>query len=177
MLISRSRIKRARAKGYIMADQDPEQTRPEEESKKDTVRINLPHGLAGRGSAPSVPTAAPAPKPTAAVPAFGPEEEAKKETAIMGRPAEVPKPKQETSRVQVAASKPAVPETPRPTVKLRQEEAIPAPAPAAAKTPGAAAPASRAATAAPSGAAVALSLAAVVLSIVMAAYLAMLAFG
>jgi hypothetical protein len=176
MFTLRSRIKRARAKGYTMADQDPEQTRPEEESKKDTVRINLPHGLAGRGSAPSVPTAAPAPKSTAAVPAFGPEEEAKKETAIMGRPADVPKPKQDTSRVQVAAAKPVVPETPRPTVKLRQEEAIPVAVPAAAKAP-AAASSTRAASTAPSGAAVGLSLAAIVLSIVMAAYLAMLAFG
>ena len=160
-----------------MADQNPEQTRPEEESKKDTVRINLPHGLAGRSSAPGVPTGAPGSKSIPAVPTIGSEEEAKKETAILGRPAEVPKPKQETSRVQVAASKPAVPETPRPTVKLRQEEAIPAPAPAAAKGPVAAASHSRPATATPSGAAVGLSLVALVLSIVMAAYLAMLAFG
>jgi hypothetical protein len=157
-----------------MADENSDQTRPEEESKKDTVRINLPHGLAGRSSAPVGPSVASGPKSTSAA---GSEEEAKKETAILGRPAEAPKPKQETSRVQVAASKPAVPETPRPTVKLRQEEATPAPAPASAKAPAATASPSRAATAAPSGAAVGLSLIAVVLSIVMAAYLAMLAFG
>jgi hypothetical protein len=159
-----------------MADQIPEQTRPEEESKKDTVRINLPHGLAGRSSAPVAPTAAPG---TRSVPAAGAEEEAKKETAVLGRPAEAPKPKQETSRVQVAASKPAVPEAPRPTVKLRREDEAPAPTPipAAAKAPSTTASASRAATAAPSGAAVGLSLVAIVLSIAMAGYLAMLAFS
>ena len=32
-----------------MADENLEQNRPAEESKKDTVRINLPPGLTGRG--------------------------------------------------------------------------------------------------------------------------------
>jgi outer membrane biosynthesis protein TonB len=152
-----------------MADENPEQTRPEEESKKDTVRINLPHGLAGRGSSPIAPSVAPTTKSA--------EDEAKKETAVLSRPAEVPKPKQDTSRVQVAAVKPAVPETPRPTVKLRREDEAPAPVPAAAKASAAPASASRVATAAPSGAVAGLSLLAIVLSIAMAAYLAVLAFG
>ena len=63
----------------------------------------------------------PPPKPKAPGPAVNPEEEAKKETAVMGRPAEAPKPKKDTSRVQVTAAKPATPEAPRPTVKLRRE--------------------------------------------------------
>src|SRR5260221_11601304 len=107
------------SEGYSMADETPQ--RPAEELKKDTVRINLPPGLTGRGAAPSItpPTPAPSSRPPAA-PA-SPEEEAKKETAVMGRPAETPKPKKDTSRVQVTEAKPASPESPRPTVKLRQD--------------------------------------------------------
>jgi hypothetical protein len=154
-----------------MADENPEQIRPEEDSKKDTVRINLPPGLTGRSSGP---IGAPAGKPA---PPGTPIDESKRTTAIMGRSGEAPKPKQDTSRVQVAAAKPGAPETPRPTMKLRQEEGIPAPAPTAARTPAAAARTAPAVAAAPSGAETALSLAAMVLSIAVAAYLAMLAFG
>src|SRR5580700_10384612 len=125
----------ALVRGEAMADETPEQIRPEEDSKKDTVRINLPPGLTGRSSSP---IGAPAAKPA---PPGAPVDESKRTTAIMGRSADAPKPKQDTSRVQVAAAKPVTPETPRPTVKLRQEEATPVPAPAAAKTPAAAAPA------------------------------------
>jgi hypothetical protein len=153
-----------------MVDEKPEQPRPEEESKKDTVRINLPPGLLSRG-APAAPTPAPpAAKPQPAAPPGPPEEEAKKETAVMGRPLEAPKPKKDTSRVQVAAAKPAVPEQPRPTVKLRREpEAAPAPA---------AAPAARPAVAAvPSAAPAPLSVAAMVLSVAVLLYLAVLALG
>jgi hypothetical protein len=155
-----------------MADENPEEIRPAEDSKKDTVRINLPPGLTGRSSSP---IGAPAGKPA---PPGPPIDESKRTTAIMGRSADAPKPKQDTSRVQVAAAKPGVPETPRPTVKLRQEEAVPAPAPPAAKTPaGTATRTTPTATAAPSGAEMGLSLMAIVLSIAVAAYLAMLTYG
>lgn len=183
-----------------MAD-NPDQIQRAEESKKDTVRINLPPGLTGRGApAPPGATSPPPPKPKQPGPPVNPEEEAKKETAVMGRPAEAPKPKKDTSRVQVTAAKPATPETPRPTVKLRREdEGAPPPAPAAAAgAPAtAAAPASpglKAAPAArtvgmptkpaaavmaggPSGLEVALSLLALVLSLAVAGYLAFITFG
>lgn len=167
-----------------MADENPEQIRPEEESKKDTVRINLPPGLTGRGVPPAPSGAAPAARPRPPGPPVSPEEEAKKETAVMGRPAEAPKPKKDTSRVQVAAAKPIAPEPPRPAVKLRREEEIPAAPAAAAAT--AAAPAARtaaraaqapAAASAPSGAQLGLSIAAIVLSIAVVGYLAFVAFG
>ncbi|MCX7886233.1 MAG: hypothetical protein N3B01_03105 [Verrucomicrobiae bacterium] len=77
------------------------------ESKKDTVRINLPPGVQ--------PAAA---KPVAA------SEQAKKETAMMGMPSE---PKKDTSRVAVPTAKPAGTDVPRPTVRLRREP-IPTPA-------------------------------------------------
>jgi hypothetical protein len=102
------------------------------------------------------------------------EDDAKKETAVMGRPAEAPKPKSDTSRVQVTAARPVQPETPRPTVKLKQPEASPAAAPSA--TP-AAAPVAAAVAAEPSGAQGGLALVAMVLSVAVAIYLAMLSFG
>ena len=155
-----------------MADEKPEQIAPEEETKKDTVRINLPAGLSGK-SAPA-PTAATTVriKPPAA--AGGQEEEAKKETAVMGRPAEAPKPKSDTSRVQVPSAKPSVPETPRPTVKLRREPEPVATAEAAAPAPAmAAAPMA----AAPSAVDAMLSVGAMVLSLIVLVYLAMVANG
>ncbi len=92
----------------------------------------------------------------------------------MGRPVEAPKPKKDTSRVQVTAAKPVTPESPRPTVKLQQAT----PAPAAAGIPAAtsaAAPA-RVAASGDSGGGGALSLVAMVLSLVVAGALAYLAF-
>jgi hypothetical protein len=159
------------SEGYLMADETPQ--RPAEELKKDTVRINLPPGLTGRSATPSItpPTPAPSNRPPA-TPA-SPEEEAKKETAVMGRPAEAPKPKKDTSRVQVTAAKPVAPESPRPTVKLRQDAA---PAPAAAGTSAAAPAAAPAMAGASDGGGGALSLVAMVLSIAVAGYLAFLAF-
>ncbi len=155
-----------------MADETPQ--RPADELKKDTVRINLPPGLTGRGATPSItpPTPAPSNRPPPGPPA-SPEEEAKKETAVMGRPAEAPKPKKDTSRVQVTAAKPVAPESPRPTVKLRQDAA---PAPAAAGTSAAAPAAAPAMAGASDGGGGALSLVAMVLSIAVAGYLAFLAF-
>jgi outer membrane biosynthesis protein TonB len=164
-----------------MADENAEQNKPQEESKKDTVRINLPPGLTGRGGPPST-TPPPAAKPQTPRPAGTPEEEAKKETAVMSRPAEVPRPKKDTSRVQVVAAKPIVAGADRPSIKLhREEEAAPAPAAAA---PGAAAPGKGAKPAKPvaagaalSGADAAMSIVAMVLSVVLAGYLAYIAFG
>lgn len=151
---------------------DEIQGRPAEESKKDTVRINLPPGLAGRGSAPSGPMPPPGARivPTPA-PAASPEEEAKKETAVLGRPVDAPKPKKDTSRVQVVAARPS-----SPGVKLRRDEPTPA-APAASATAPVAPMRAPAMAAAPSGGDVGLSLAAMVLSIAVAGYLAWIVFG
>ncbi len=154
-----------------MADEKPEQINPEEESKKDTVRINLPPGLTGRGG-PTPPTGAPVAK---AQPKPGPvslEDEAKRETAVMGKPSTAPKVKSDTSRVQVSAAKPTVPETPRPTVKLRRDETAPVTVPAGA------APAHPAmAAAGPSGAEAGLAVVAMVLSVAVLVYLAWLTLG
>jgi len=160
-----------------MADEKP--IIPGEESKKDTVRINLPPGITGRSSGVTPPPSAPVQRPPSTP--GTPEEEAKKETAVIARPTEAPKPKRDTSRVQVAAAKPITAETPRPTVKLRREDEAPAPVAAAAPATG---PAGKgaprpiaAAGAAPGGMEVGLSLAAIVFSIAVAGYLAFVAFG
>ncbi len=92
----------------------------------------------------------------------------------MGRPAEAPKPKKDTSRVQVTAAKPVAAESPRPTVKLQRD---PAPAPAAAGIPAAAPAAARVTAGTSDGGGGALSLVAMVLSLAVAGYLAFLAFG
>lgn len=158
-----------------MADEIPEQSRPAEESKKDTVRINLPPGLAGRGAAPSGPMPPPGSKIVPSPgPSTSPEEEAKKETAVLGRPVEAPKPKKDTSRVQVVAARSAVPEAQRPAVKLRRDE----PAPASATATASAGPAAmHTMVSVPSGGDVGLSVVAMVLSIGVAGYLAWLVFG
>ena len=166
-----------------MADENLEPKRPEEESKKDTVRINLPPGLTGRGGPGSgAPPPAARPKPPGAP--VNPEEEAKKETAVMPRPVEAPKPKKDTSRVQVVAAKPITADAGRPAVKLRREdEAAPEPsgpapagAPAGKGAKGGLNPA-YAAAGAPSSAESALSVVALVLSVAVAVYLAYIAFG
>jgi len=74
------------------------------ESKKDTVRINLPAGATPAGGKRD--TSAMATDP------------AKKETAMMGMPSQ---PKKETSRVAVPTTKPPMTDMPRPTVRLRRE--------------------------------------------------------
>jgi hypothetical protein len=156
--------------GIPMADDIPDQ-RPPEEMKKDTVRINLPPGLTGRSATPSItpPHPSPSMRPPSG-PSGSPEEEAKKETSVMGRPAEAPKPKKDTSRVQVTAAKPG--ESPRPTVKLQRD-----PAPAAAGIPAAAPVAARVtAGASDGGGGGILSLVAMVLSLGVAGFLAYLAF-
>ena len=155
-----------------MPDEKPPIPAPEDESKKDTVRINLPPGLMGRSATPAGPPPAAKLKPTP--PPGTPEDESKKETAVMGMPIATPKPKKDTSRVQVSAAKPTAPETPRPTVRLKREEPAPAGAPAAAAAPLSAAPVL---AATPSGADAGLAIGAMVLSVVVLVYLAMVAFG
>jgi len=157
-----------------MADEKPEQEKPAEEAKKDTVRINLPPGLTGRGPALAGPAAPHGAKIVSPGPAASPEEEAKKETAVLGRPAEAPKPKQDTSRVQVVAAKPS-PAPGRPAVRLRRDEPAPAPASSA---PAAVAPVAAPAMAgATSAADLGLSVVAMLLSLLVVGYLAWLAFG
>src|ERR1043166_4433076 len=95
-----------------MADEKPPQPTPDEESKKDTVRINLPPGLTGRSPAPA-PVGAPAAKPKPTGPPPAPEDESKRTTAVLGTPVATPKPKKDTSRLQVSAAQTAVPEMPR----------------------------------------------------------------
>ena len=162
-----------------MADETPQPTSPQEESKKETVRINLPPGLGGRPGATQ-----PIPPPNTgttrlkpAAPAGSTDEEAKKETAVMGTPVGAPKPKKDTSRVQVTATKPPAPEAPRPAVKLKREE--PAPTAATAMPSGAPtkpAPAPVTATA-PSAVDTGLAIGTLVLSIAVLVYLAMVAMG
>ena len=160
-----------------MANETPQQTPPPEEAKKDTVRINLPPGMAGRTGAP--PPVNPAGSATTrlkpAGPVGPPDDESKKETAVMGMPGAVAKSKKDTSRVQLATPKPGPSEPARPVVRLRQEEQAPPPSPAsalAAPRPVAAASAAGATT---SAADVGLAIGAIVLSVAVLVYLAMVA--
>ena len=94
----------------------------------------------------------------------------------MGMPVAAPKPKKDTSRVQVSAAKPAVPEAPRPAVKLKREEAPPAvPPTVAATSPAAAAKVAVAPTV--SAADAGLAIGAILLSIGVLGYLAYLVYG
>ena len=137
----------------------------QEESKKDTVRINLPTNAPGRTGTP-VPPGPPTQR-------LKTEEEAKKETAVMGASASGSK--KDTSRVQVAAAKPSTPEMPRPTVRLRRDEGPTGPATVApASVSMAPAPATAAAA---TGAEVGLAVGAMVLSIAVLVYLAVVAMG
>jgi hypothetical protein len=146
-----------------MADPIPTQ----DESKKDTVRINLPVGVAGRPGTP-VPPGPPTQK-------LKPEQEAKKETAVMGTPA--PQPKRDTSRVQVAAAKPSTPETPRPTVRLRREAEAATGVPTMAPPAAAVTPVGAPVSAAVSGGEIGLTVGAMLLSIGVLVYVALTALG
>ncbi len=99
-------------------------TVPNGESKKDTVRINLPAGATPAGGKKSEEQAK---RDTSAMR----PDQAKKETAMMGMPSE---PKKETSRVAVPAARPSVSDMPRPTVRLRREPLPTTPATAAPTT-------------------------------------------
>jgi hypothetical protein len=150
-----------------MADEKPPQSLPEEEAKKDTVRINLPPGLTSRAGAP----APPRPRPATPGPA---DDEAKKETAVMSTPVVTPKPKKDTSRVQVPTAKTPAPEAPRPSVKLKREEP-PAPPPQAAAAPPPPKAVKTVAASAPSGADTGLAVGTLVLSLGVVGYLAYVA--
>ena len=158
-----------------MADEKPDQSKSEEETKKDTVRINLPPGLGGRGATSPPPSAPPTPKVKPEPKESTTEDEAKKATAVMGKPVETPKPKKDTARVHVPSAKPSVPEMPKPTVKLRREaEAAPGESDAEA-TPTAMAPAVGVQPAAASGVDAGLALISIVLSLAVLVYLVTLA--
>jgi len=134
-----------------MADEQPLQNIPLDDDKRDTVRINLPQGPAGKP--PAMPTPTVRLRPPGTAPAVNPSAEHKKATAAISQPALPTKPKKDTAqvatatadsatanpkkdtaRVQMPAPKPSVPEMPRPTVKLKREEP-PTPAPVAAPKP------------------------------------------
>jgi hypothetical protein len=168
-----------------MADQTP--STPQGPSKKDTVRINLPSAITPPPSAAdaesakvTIPINLPQPPARAgggpaAGPSAGPVDESKKETAVMGKPVGAEKAKSDTSRVQVASARPAVPEMPRPTVKLRREsetQAITPPSPSAVAAP-AARPAAAPVEAGASGAEIGLAVIAMLLSIGVVVYLIM----
>jgi hypothetical protein len=160
-----------------MADETPQQTSPQEESKKDTVRINLPPGVGGRTGAP--PPGSPTNSATTRLKPAGAtgstDDEAKKETSVMGMPVTAPKPKKDTSRVQVATAKPGPPEPSRPIMRLKQEERplppTPVSAPAAPGSPASAHAAAAVTSAADAG----LAIGAIVLSVAVLVYLTMVA--
>ena len=158
-----------------MADEKPVPS--QEDSKRDTVRINLPP--TGPGGTPSAGGPSTVKLKIVSVSGATQTPEEKEATVIISRPtAPGGKPKADTSQVEVAGAKPTTPETPRPTVKLRRE-AGPAPTPAPA-TPSAAkatpAPVS-AIAAASSGMDTGMAIAAMVLAVAVTAYLAYVAFA
>jgi len=116
---------------------------PNDESKKDTVRINLPAIPGQPARTPAVPGVPQVPRPTvqipsptdlpgqpvvASAPTGAAASDVKKETAMMNLP---PAQKKETAPVMTAA-KPIAPDMPRPTVRLRREPGVGAPAAGAA---------------------------------------------
>jgi len=162
-----------------MADEKPVPS--QEDSKRDTVRINLPP--TGPGGTPSAGGPSTVKLKTVSVSGATQTPEEKEATVIISRPtAPGGKPKSDTSQVEVAGAKPTTPETPRPTVKLRREAGpAPTPAPASATaTPSAAkatpAPVS-AIAAAPSSMETGMAIAAMVLAVAVTAYLAYVAFA
>jgi hypothetical protein len=161
-----------------MADEKPPQASPEEEAKKDTVRINLPPGLSGRPAHTGPPGSPPPAKLKPPTAPSSPEDEAKRETAVMGTPIATPKPKKDTSRVQVSAAKPVAAEVPRPTVKLKRDEGPPSSGPTSGGVPMSA-PSSAApvVVSSSSGADAGLALGAMLLSLAVLGYLAWLTMG
>jgi hypothetical protein len=157
-----------------MAEPIPQKPSALDESKKDTVRINLPPVTSK--STTGVPANPPTVKIRPASAPVSPEEEAKQETAVMGRPAAPAAPKSDTSRVAVPAAKPSAPEVPRPTVKLRREDDAPVAATVAPATKAAPTMAPVVA-AAPSGADTGLAMTAMLVSLITLAYLAVVALG
>jgi hypothetical protein len=161
-----------------MAD-EPIQNVSDDDSKKDTVRINLPQGGAAKPAGSPTPTVRLKPGPGSA--GASSDDESKKETAVMGTPVATPKPKKDTSRVQVPATKPGAPEMPRPTVKLKREGDTSqiAPPPSAPPPSAGPAPAARpvATVSTISGVDVGLAIAAMLLALAVAGYLFSLSKG
>ncbi|MGD0017410.1 MAG: hypothetical protein ABSC38_07855 [Verrucomicrobiia bacterium] len=162
-----------------MADEKPVPS--QEDSKRDTVRINLPP--TGPGGVPSAGGPSTVKLKTISVGGTTQTSEEKEATVIISRPtAPGVKPKSDTSHVEVAGAKPTTPATPRPTLKLRREDGpapTPEPAPATpstAKATPAPAPVS-AIAAAPSGMDNIMAIVAMVLAVAVTAYLAYVAFA
>ena len=122
-----------------MADEQPVQNTPPDSESRDTVRINLPQGVAGkppvmptptvRLRAPGAPQVATSEaehkKATAAISSTTVPIKPKKDTAQVAAAmasTAAANPKKETARVQMPVAKPSAPEMPRPTVKLKREE-------------------------------------------------------
>ena len=158
-----------------MADEKPVPS--QEDSKRDTVRINLPP--TGPGGTPSTGGPSTVKLKTVSVSGTTQTPEEKEATVIIGRPtAPGGKPKADTSQVEVAGAKPTTPETPRPTVKLRREaRPSPAPAPATPSTAKATPAPVSAIAAAPNGMDTGMAIAAMALAVAVTAYLAYVAFA
>jgi len=111
---------------------------PQEDSKKDTVRINLPP-VTHIGTAPP---GGPATVKLSLSPTGGPIQtpEEKEATAIIGKTPPIARVKADTSQVDMGVGKRPVAPTPRPTVKLRREPEPVAAAPAVDATASVAAP-------------------------------------
>jgi len=152
-----------------MADEKP--VPPQEDSKKDTVRINLPTAARVGTAPPGGPATVKLNVASTGAPSHFPEE--KEATAIIGRPPAPGKPKTDTSQVDVAGGKRSAPAPVRPTVKLRRE-AEPA-APMAAGAPTMAAP-EEVVVAESGGPETSMALAAMALALAVTAYLAYVAF-
>ena len=95
----------------------------------------------------------------------------------MGMPSATPKPKKDTSRVQVSAAKPVATEVPRPTVKLKRDESAHAPGPTMGGVPISAPQATQVVVSSTSGADAGLAVGAMLLSLAVLGYLAWLTMG
>jgi hypothetical protein len=151
-----------------MADEKP--VTHQEDSKKDTVRINLPTTTPVGAAPPGGPATVKLSLASTGAPIRIPEE--KEATAIIGRPPAAGKPKTDTSQVDVTEGKRGAPATVRPAVKLRREAEPAAAAPIPATGPMSAPDVA----VAPGGAETSLAIAAMALAIAVAGYLAYVAF-
>ena len=152
-----------------MADEKP--VPPQEDYKKDTVRINLPPATPVGTAPPGGPVTVKLNLASTGAPIQTSEE--KEATAIIGKTPSVGKQKVDTSRVDVTGANQAVPATSRPAVKLRRETE----AAAATSTAPATGPTAAPGVVVPSGMENGLALAAMVLAVAVAAYLVYVVFA